>query len=145
MTGSMGVTNTTLTTRTFKQKFRITLSSDAELNITGTSFKLPDGARILHAKFMLLNGRKIRVTAYPDTLMIGTDSAAPKGLMARENIAPYNRFPVVKIDIPDSVARPIDNSGTTTLFSVLGSWLNTGTTFAVECEATCAWEANIYS
>lgn len=141
----MGVQVTTQCTATFKRKFRVPISSDAELAVTGNTLKLPDGARILRAKFLLMNGRKLRVTAQPDNLMIGTDASAPKAAMARENIAPYNRFAVVTVNIPDTIARAIDNTGTNTLFNVQGFLLNSGTTWHVEVEATCAWEANIYS
>lgn len=147
MTGMMTTTSGPSTTVPMRRKFRSTLTSSSATgeNFTGSSLGLPDGARILNATFKLLNGRKLRVTANTDRLLIGTDTAAAKGNLTRENTAPYNRFPVVKVNIPDSVARCIDSADTTNvIFTVLGSALNSGTSYTVDVEITALWESNIY-
>lgn len=133
-------------TQVLRKKFRIPLSSDVltGLDVTGSSLKLPDGARILSARFILLNGRKLRVTSYPDALQIGTDAAAPKSAMTRERIAPYSKFPSITVDIPDTISRSIDSAGSTVLFNIVGQQLNSGTSYSVDCIVSIVWEAKLY-
>ena len=146
MTGMMTTTSGPSTTIPMRRKFRSTLTASTAggESFTGSSLGLPDGARILNATFKLLNGRKLRVTVVSDKVMIGTDPAAAKGNLTREATAPYNRFPVVKVNIPDSIARCIDSNATDPIFTVLGTALNSGTAYTIDVEVTALWESNIY-
>jgi len=83
---------------------------------------IPDGAKILSMRVSNINGRKIFVQIPIVTALIlnGGDSSAPNIAIDHTAYAPLNRFPVIKVDIPDLVARNIDTgaSVTGTLFKL---------------------------
>jgi len=84
---------------------------------------IPDGGKIMAIKITSLGSRYLQVTVPSGSaLMLTQDQAASAPLppLARFNIAPLSRFPVVKVNIPDLLAKPIDtqSSTTTDLFTV---------------------------
>jgi len=84
---------------------------------------IPDGSKILSIKATNLNGRSLTFTVPSGSeLMLTQDAAAsaPLPTISRMMVAPLSRFPVIKVDIPDLLSRPIDtdSASTATLFSL---------------------------
>jgi len=71
---------------------------------------IPDGAKILSMRVSNVSGRKIFVQIpFPSALILnGGDSSAPNQAIDHTAYAPLSRFPVVKIEIPDLIARNVD-------------------------------------
>lgn len=96
--------------------------SSKDLKCSDLDGFIPDGAKILSMKITNLTGRYVAVTVPSGSgLMLTQDqfTAAPLPALSRFNVAPLSRFPVVRVNIPDLLAKPIDVGATTTgLFSV---------------------------
>lgn len=95
----------------------------AGVDFTGAKLSgaIPDGAKILSMKATNLHGRYIQLTVPSGSaLMLTQDiAAAPLPELSRFNIAPLSRFPVVKVNVPDLIARPVDTGGSESLFKVI--------------------------
>jgi hypothetical protein len=90
------------------------------LDVTPASLGVPDGAKILSLKVYSIDTRSITVTVPNDSIMVVNNGSttAPFGGIVRNVAAPLSRFPVVKVNIPDLLAAPLDNAGTGKLFTV---------------------------
>jgi len=91
--------------------------SSGTLALTSASLQdiIPDGAKILSMKVSNVGGRKIELTIPGINGLIFNDgtSTEPNQSMTKVAYAPLSRFPVLKVQIPDTVASNIDTAGTT--------------------------------
>lgn len=109
--------------KVYCQTLTVGSTSSPSKDFVGTdlSSTIPDGAKILSMKITSLTGRYVAVTVPSGSaLMLTQDQAASAPLpgLSRFNVAPLSRFPVVRVNIPDLLARPIDTGAGTTLFTV---------------------------
>lgn len=111
-------------------------------DVTSLDLNLPTGARILNAKVRLLNGRRLNVSFFPAVLM-DNQVAATSGI-TRYDAKPYNAFPTITCDIPDTMAQP-QPGDSTRVMSLTGSALNSGTTAEFEIVIFAAWQCNIFA
>jgi hypothetical protein len=78
---------------------------------------IPDGSKILSIKATNLSGRSLIFTVPSGSaIMLTQDAAAsaPLPAISRLMVAPLSRFPVIKVNIPDLLAKPIDTEGSAT-------------------------------
>lgn len=115
--------------------------SSGALAVTPQTLPLPDGSKVLKVQVRNLSGRVMKLSVPNDTGLVlaqaaGT-SSTPFGGFQKYASAPLSRFPTLKLNVPDSLARPLDSTGAETLFTVTG--VNGGTTDLVELTATCLY------
>jgi len=84
------------------------------IKATDLSGIIPDGGKILSMKVSNVNGRKMQVQIPGVNGLVNNDGAtgSSNSDVTRVVYAPLNRFPVLKIQIPDLVAVNQDTNGT---------------------------------
>jgi len=122
-------TKSTMIDKVYCQTVTVGSTSASFKDFVGTDLAstIPDGAKILSMKITSLTGRYVAVTVPSGSaLMLTQDQAASAPLpgLSRFNVAPLSRFPVVRVNIPDLLAKPIDTGAGTTLFTVNTDVLN---------------------
>lgn len=94
------------------------------LNVTSTTLPLPDGAKVLKVRLRNLTGRTLKVSVPAGTGLVlngaSGDANLPFGGFSKFDAKPFSRFPTLTLNVPDSLAAPLDSAGTATLFSVTG-------------------------
>lgn len=95
------------------------------LAVTPLVLPVPDGAKVLKVRVRNLTGRVLKVSVPTTTGLVLAQAAgstsAPFGGFQKYHAAPLMRFPTLTLNVPDSLAAPLDSSDTTTqLFSVTG-------------------------
>jgi len=117
----------------------VTLVSGTFVVKTDTN-ALPAGCKILRAKVRNLTGRTLTVTVPGPTALLlpSAVGATSSGDLFNETkryvAAPLSQFPVIKLEIPDLLARPLDSDSQAELFTV-GSVI-TNSTDTVEIQYT---------
>jgi len=107
-------------------------------DVLASELGLPDGCKVLKVVAKNLQGRSLTLSVPYDTALFqypseGTASAAFGGVKKFAS-APLSRFPVIKVQVPDLLASPLDSAGNSKVF-VLGSVIP-NTTDAVELTFT---------
>jgi hypothetical protein len=101
---------------------------------------LPTGCKILRVKVRNLTGRTLTVAVPGPTALLlpsavgSTSSGDLFNETKRYCAAPLSQFPVIKLEIPDLLARPLDSDSQAELFTV-GSVI-TNSTDTVEIQYT---------
>lgn len=98
-----------------------TASKSLTVNCSALASTIPDGAKILSIKATNLSGRTLILTVPSGSaLMLTQDqsASAPLPALSRLMVAPLSRFPVIKCNIPDLLAKPIDTGAGNPLFTL---------------------------
>jgi len=117
----------------------VTMSAST-FDVKTNTLSLPSGSKILKVVARNLTGRTLTVLVPTNTaLMIPNSTGATAENNAFQEIkkyksAPLSRFPMIKLQVPDLLANPIDVSSADSLFTV-GSSLSAATD-AVEITMT---------
>jgi len=79
-----------------------------------------DGAKILSLKAYSLQNRTLTIDVPNGTPLTVNDgnTTAPYGGFKKTVAAPLSRFPVIKMNIPDILAAPLNSDSTETLFTL---------------------------
>jgi len=117
-----GVLKQTYIDRVSQSEFTMA-SSTFNVKASDLLSQLPDGAKILGMKVHNINGRKIAVRIPAGSKLIltnGDPATASNQEINKVAYAPLSRFPILKVEIPDIVATPIDviSSNTEVLFTL---------------------------
>jgi len=120
---TLGVTPKQWVTRTLVSSVALVAGTKAILLGSGGDVNVPDGCKILGVTVKNLNGRFLKLTVPVDTgLLIPQaegSSTVPFGGFTKYVSAPYTKFPTLKVEVPDTLARAQDVTGTAvTLFTV---------------------------
>lgn len=95
------------------------------LVVSPLTLPVPDGSKVLKVQVRNLTGRVLKVSVPSTTGLVlqqatGT-TAAPFGGFQKYHSAPLSRFPTLVLNVPDTLAAPLDSAdGNTPLFSVTG-------------------------
>jgi len=119
---AVGVLKQTYIDRVSQSEFTMS-SSVFSVKASDLLSQLPDGAKILGMKVHNINGRKISVRIPAGSKLIltnGDPASASNQEINKVAYAPLSVFPILKIEIPDLVAAPIDvvSSNTEVLFKL---------------------------
>jgi hypothetical protein len=133
--GTLTAQKTQYVTRKYTTVVNLASSSK---DVLASDTGLPDGCKVLKVVAKNLQGRSLVVTVPYDTALfqypsVGTASAAYGGVKKFAS-APLSRFPVLKVQVPDLLASPLDTAANTKLFT-LGSVI-ANTSDAVELTFT---------
>lgn len=152
MTGLVNSAGTSNKRQVMKRRFTqlITVASGTGAptsSVTPSLLNIPDGARILKFRATNMSSRAILVTI-PNLSILTTTagtSEAPIGGFSRQAMAPLSRFPGITVDVPDTIARPLDAADSTNiLFQVSAPDIpNQSATFNITY--TAEFVTNIYS
>lgn len=119
MTGSKYMSGTS------NQKMVIRRRCNTSVSLTSNKFVfssaslasvMPDGAKILNFKVVGNTCRNIRVKVPKDSVMMnrGPNNSEVDDLY-RENWQPLSRFPSIKVNVPDTLAKAIDTADTNSI------------------------------
>jgi hypothetical protein len=119
--GTLTAQKTQYVTRKYTTVVNLAASSK---DVLASDLGLPDGCKVLKVVAKNLQGRSLVVTVPYDTPLfqypsVGTASAAFGGIKKFAS-APLSRFPVLKIQVPDLLASPLDSAANVKIFT-LGS------------------------
>jgi hypothetical protein len=126
VSGDMTSGNRRYVTRKIVQ---ISSTTSGSLDYTPATLNVPDGAKILSLKCYSLDTRVLTCVIPNDTgiAVNNGNSASPFSGFTRQQAAPLSRFPMIKINIPDLLAAPLDAVGTTKLFTLSANGATTAT------------------
>jgi len=102
-------------------------------NVTPSLLGVVDGAKILSLSVSFLSGRTLTVNVpYTSILLVNNGSTiAPFGGLQKTVTVPSNRFPTIRMNIPDVMAAPLNADSSDVLFTVAGGPGETGTYYKV--------------
>lgn len=119
---------TGMTPSSFKPQFvtrkfvAVATLTTGSLTVKADTLGVPDGSKVLKVRVRNLAGRNLKISVPKDTGLLTVDSTgsstAPFGGFEKYVAAPLSRFPTLVVNVPDLLARPLDLSGTETLFTV---------------------------
>jgi len=104
----------------------LTTVATSNLDVKSSDLKtiLPDGCKILSMKITNLDGRAVTATVPAGSGLILVESQSSVGAqnepLTRVNYAPLSRFPSIKMEIPDLIARNIDTDSTSVILFNVG-------------------------
>jgi hypothetical protein len=95
-------------------------TSTSSVTATPAALGVADGAKILSLKAYSLRNRTLTIDVPNGSVIVVNDgsSTAPFGGFKKTVAAPLSRFPVIKMNIPDLLAAPLNSDSTETLFSL---------------------------
>jgi len=98
-------------------------SSTSSVKVTPSLLSINDGAKILSMKIYALDERTLTVNVPNTTILtVNTGSTtAPFGGFIKTVAAPLSRFPMIKVNIPDQLAAPLNSDSTEELLTVSNS------------------------
>ena len=121
MTGLPNAAGTSNKRQVMKRRFTVLVTMPASgsntAQLTPNTLQIPDGARILKFKVTNMSSRAILVTIPNDSQLTTTagTSAIPIAGISRQAMAPLSRFPGITVDVPDTIARPLDAADATNI------------------------------
>jgi len=127
--GTLSTSKTQYVTR--KYTAVVSLSNGTHDVVSGDT-GLPDGCKVLKVVAKNLTGRSLTVAVPPDTAMILPQSGGPStalfGGVKKFVTAPLSRFPVVKVQVPDLLAAPLETTTLTTKLFTVGTLVTSSDT-----------------